>query len=116
MKRLFALLTGMFLLTGCAGHASEPTHGLNVTVEAEGIYSISCSTEYHTEVGQNADNTELDAGSSLFFSPSEGEVHYTISVANTAGKTVASGNFTHDFSDGLVKLVVTEDLEIVPND
>ena len=112
MKKLFALAAAILLLTGCAGK-NAPQQGLKVTVECPDVYSISCSTKYETSVGQNADNSPLSPGYSLYFNPSEGEAHYTISIKNIAGRTIATADFTDDFSSGLVELVVTEDGSIV---
>lgn len=113
MKRLIPLLAAVLLLVGCAGRASEPAAGLKVTVEAGNIYSLSCRTEYSTEVGQNADNSPLAAGSSLYFNPGEGESHYTVSAQNASGATLAMAQFSSDLSHELVELVVTADGEII---
>lgn len=113
MKRLLPLLALLLLLTGCAGRSSEPDAGLKVTVRAEGVYSVSCSTEYHTEVGQNADNSALTPDSPLYFSPSKGETLYTIRVLNAAGQPLASAQLTADLSEILLELTVNEQLEFV---
>ena len=113
MKRMLPLLALLLLLAGCAGQVSEPEAGLKVTVRAEGVYSVSCSTEYQTEVGQNADNSALTPDSSLYFSPSQGENLYTICVLNAAGQPLASAQLTADLSRELLELTVTEDLEFI---
>ena len=110
---LLLLFSLLLLFTGCAGRGSAPKAGLKVTVRAEGVYSVSCSTENHTEVGQNADNSALTPDSSLYFSPYQGETLYTIRVLNTVGKPLATAQLAGDFSRELLELTVTEDLEFV---
>ena len=113
MKRMLPLLALLLLLAGCAGQVSAPEAGLKVTVRAEGVYSVSCSTEYHTEVGQNADNSALTPDSSLYFSPSQGETLYTIRGLNAAGQPLGSAQLTADLSEKLLELTVNEQLEFV---
>lgn len=112
MKRIFALLAAILLLAGCAGQ-SAPTQGLKITVECSDVYSISCSTGYETSVGSNADNSPFEVGDHLYFNVSEGKTHYTISICNIAGRTLASADFTDDFGLGMVELTVTDDYRII---
>ena len=113
MKRLFVLAAGLLLLTGCAGRTS-PQQGLKITVECPDIYSISCSTKYETCVGQNADNSAMEPGDSIFFDPpSEGKTHYTIYAQGIRGGSIAEGEFTDDFSEGLIELLILSDGTII---
>lgn len=113
MKRLFLLAAALLLLTGCAGR-TDPEQGIKVTVECPDVYSISCSTRYETCVEQNADNSVLTPGDSIYFDPlSEGKIHYTICAQGIGGGSIAEGEFTHDFSEGLIELLILSDGTII---
>ncbi len=113
MKKRILLLSALLALalTACGGQSTQ-AHSLAVTVEADGVYAVSLSTEGYTHTGQNADNSAVDAGETFYFDDPSGTLDYTVSVTDEWGNELASAAFQSDFDAGAVELVVTEELTI----
>lgn len=112
MKALSALTLALLFvvaLTGC-GKEEPEVHdsGLSITVEAAGVYEILAETQFNSETGMNADQSEM-SGDYYF----ETTTPCNLFAYDKDGAILAMIGLGDEYDDGLLQLTLTESMEFV---
>lgn len=112
MKALSALVLSLLFvvaLTGC-GQGDPETHdsGISITVEAAGVYEILAETQFNSETGMNADQSEM-SGNYYF----ETTTPCNLFAYDKDGAILAMIGLSDEYGDGLLELTLTDSMEFV---